>query len=588
MIRYIFTLFLLFSTLFASASAQKIYFPKHKIVFLGKKHFERDRLEKEIGVENNSILLFWKKRNPRFKDKLIPTLKETLKSFYESEGFYEATFDIQVKDETIYVSIDAHRPVRVKSVSLSSDFPVKELILFRKNDIFSANTFVSVKSNIIQALYKAGYCSYDLDTKAYVDLESYSATLKYVLSKKDPCRFGKVTFKGLKTIDEDVVISRVEALEGKRFNSELVNSTSNNLYGLHAFDSVVINVNRKFYNVVPVDISVVEMQKAYQGEVGAGYDTYVGPRVHAKLTKNNFLGNAQRLTLKASWSKLEQLLELSFYKPALINIYGYYLDFGAVVGYSNLEFEGFKEKKAYMGSYLEYKTRRLKIRSGLSVESIGIRALNNFKHGRVAQRAVNEGDFFLFYPYVDYVYDARDSKLNPHFGYYLAGYHEIGLSADVDASIYLKTLLEARLIHSFGETTLSTVGKVGIVDLSSENGLPESKFLFGGGAFSNRAYGYRQMGVILSPKEESIFGASTMANLSFEVNHPLSENIYGAIFNDNTMLNDISYSFKGDVISSVGVGVRYMTPIGPFKLDVGFNVAKWNQYGISFQIGQSF
>jgi translocation and assembly module TamA len=54
------------------------------------------------------------------------------------------------------------------------------------------------------------------------------------------------------------------------------------------------------------------------------------------------------------------------------------------------------------------------------------------------------------------------------------------------------------------------------------------------------------------------------------------------------MLTDDSYDFTGEIITSAGVGVRYMTPVGPFKLDVGMNVQDPSQYGISFQIGQSF
>jgi len=91
-----------------------------------------------------------------------------------------------------------------------------------------------------------------------------------------------------------------------------------------------------------------------------------------------------------------------------------------------------------------------------------------------------------------------------------------------------------------------------------------------------------------SPQKESIYGASTMLNLSLEANYPIWGNIYGALFTDNTMLNEDSYDFSGDVITSAGVGVRYLTPIGPFKVDVGFNVNKPSEYGISFQIGQSF
>ena len=126
------------------------------------------------------------------------------------------------------------------------------------------------------------------------------------------------------------------------------------------------------------------------------------------------------------------------------------------------------------------------------------------------------------------------------------------------------------------------------MDDETGNGLPESKYFFGGGSYSNRAYGYREIGLITSPTEDTIYGASSMANLSLEADYPVWGDLYGAVFNDNTMLTDMAYNFKGEIISSAGVGVRYMTPIGPLKLDVGFNVHDPSIYGISFQIGQSF
>ena len=222
------------------------------------------------------------------------------------------------------------------------------------------------------------------------------------------------------------------------------------------------------------------------------------------------------------------------------------------------------------------------------MEDIIITKLEDIDPNAELSQAVTEGNFPLLYPYVDFIYDARDSKLNPKYGYYLAGYGEFGLSYDEEASVYLKTLFEGRIIHTFSDLTLAAVGKVGIVDVSTQNGLPESKYFFGGGSYSNRAYGFRELGVIISPTEDSIDGASTMANLSLEADYPVWGDVYGALFTDNTMLTDQSYNFKGEIITATGVGVRYMTPIGPFKLDVGFNVNDFSQYGISFQIGQSF
>lgn len=196
-------------------------------------------------------------------------------------------------------------------------------------------------------------------------------------------------------------------------------------------------------------------------------------------------------------------------------------------------------------------------------------------------------DLLLGYPYIDFTYDARDSKLNPKKGFYIRAYSEVGLS-DEDSSIYMKSKIEGRLIYSFGDLTLATVIIAGVVDEESENSLPESKYFYAGGSYSNRAYGFNEMGITVSSKEDTIYGASTWANFTFEADYPLVDKLYGAIFADNTMLNADSYDFNGDVISTIGMGVRYITPIGPFKLDIGMNVNDPSQFGISFQIGQSF
>ncbi|MBT8343567.1 MAG: BamA/TamA family outer membrane protein [Sulfurovum sp.] len=574
--------------MFTFLFAEEVVLPTHEIHFTGQKHFEESDLQDALGVTTPSFFQFWKDDTPLIKDKLLPSLKPSLKSFYDSEGFYDATFSIQETNTTVFVTITENKPVRVRDINISSDYNISSMINMKKGDIFRAETFISIKSKMITQLLKDGYCSYDLDSKAYVDLDLHTVDLRYILHKGGVCTFGKLTTSGLETIDEDVIHSRVKAKEGERYSTDLIQDTSNKLYGLSAFDSVLINVDRKFYNVVPVDIKFTEMEKPYHLEAGAGYDTYVGMRVLGEITKHNFMGNAQSLTFKASWSQREQMVMLSFFKPAFVNIFGYNTDLGGRLGYSNLEFEGFKEEKTFVRAYLEHEEGRMKLRAGVALENIVITALDNLDPGDDLTRAVNEGTFPLLYPYVDFIYDARDSKLNPKYGYYLSAYGEFGLSYDEEASVYLKTLFEGRIIHTFSNLTLAAVGKVGIVDVSTEDGLPESKYFFGGGSYSNRAYGFREIGVITSPTEYTINGASTMANLSLEADYPLWGDIYGAVFTDNTMLTDESYNFKGEIITAVGVGVRYMTPIGPFKLDVGMNVSDPAQYGISFQIGQSF
>lgn len=589
---FLLILILLWSTSLNAAlfgdDEEEVILPTHLFVLNGEEHFEESDMYKAMSVEHKSFYQFWKDDTSTIEDKLLPTLGASLRAFYDSEGFYDAKYTIKETNTTVTVDIKENEPVKVNDINISSDYNISSLVTFEKDEIFRAKKFISIKSKIASELLKDGYCSAEVDTKAYVDLEKHSVDLRYFVNKGGVCTFGNVTITGAKTISDDVIKSRIRAQAGDRFSTESIAETSDALYGLLAFDSVLINTDRKFYNVVPVDITVAEMSKPYHFEVGAGYDTYVGARVHGSVTKHNFLGDAQQLKLQLAWSQLEQLAILSFYRPVLFNIYDYYVGIGARLGYSNLEYDGFQEEKAFFRTYLEYQSKRTKLRLGIALENINITVLDNIKEGKKQQFAVNEGTFALTYPYVDFTYDARDSKLNPKYGYYVHLYSEVGLSNDEESSLYYKTLLEARLIHTFGDLTLAAVGIAGTVDEDTENSLPESKYFFAGGAFSNRAYGFRELGVILSTTEDTINGASTWANLSLEADYPVWGDLYGAVFTDNTMLTADSYDFSGEIITSAGVGVRYMTPIGPFKLDVGMNVQDASQYGISFQIGQSF
>ena len=553
----------------------------------GQKHFTLTELEEVAGGVSQKH--FWQsdEGNYTIDRKLIPSLEMTLKQFYASEGFYTAKVTLQSSSSYLLVKIDEGLPVRVSEIKIESNYPIASLIPFKKGDIFRAKAFIASKNNIITQLINDGYCSYSLDTKAYVDIKKHTVSLVYLLDKGGVCRFGETTIKGLEGIDAEIVRSRVVAKKGERFDPKKLKESYAGIYGLDAFDSVLIHTDRKFYNEVPVDIDVQMLTKPYHYEVGAGYDTFVGARVHGSLTKRNFLGNAQKVHLRASWSQKEQLLSAKLIKPDVFSLWDFPLDLGSSVGYSNLEYTGFQEKKGYLNTYLEHNEGRLKAKLGWAFENIDITLLSNLSENEELEQAVKAGNFVLFYPYLNLVYDKRDDPLNPKYGYYLRAYLEYGLPLTSDASAYLKTLFEGRYIDSFGDLTLAGVAKVGTIEKGIHD-IPESKYFFAGGSYYNRAYGYNKLGVILSPTEDTIHGGSTLLNFSFEADYPIVGELYGALFSDNTMLTESSYDFSGEYVQSVGVGVRYMTPIGPFKLDVGWNIYDRSIYGISFQIGQSF
>lgn len=575
--RYIFLIGIVLST---SCIAEDKIVSKN-VEIIGNSNVSLEDVEDALDVSRGSMFAFWKDKTPKINSRLIKTLPETLKSFYESEGFYDASFLIGENNSSVRILVDEKEPIKLISVSVTSDFDITNFVYNKENSIFKSTEFIQSKKQIIDKLLNDGYCSYDLDAKAYIDLEKHRADLVYDLKKGDICTFGETTIKGAEGIDESVILSRVEALKGQQFNTQRVKDTYQRIEDLEAFDTVLVNADRKIYNVVPIDITLKMVENPYYFSGGIGYDSFAGAKLEAQLVKRNFFGNAQKLTLTGKYSTKDKILNLDFFRPALFYYHGYYLDFGLNTGYSDTEFEGFGEEKEYIKGFALYQFDKLFLKGGIGLENVNIYDLGTIEPG------ITYGTYVLNYPFLQVVYDARDDRLNPKNGYYFSGYMEYGMPYNTDASDYTKFELEARGIYTYKDITFSTVGKVGAIEEISGS-VPESKLFFGGGMFSNRAYGYSELGTITSPTEYLKSGALSMANLSCEVNFPIKEDIYGAVFTDNTMLSKDSYEFSGEIISSAGVGIRYITPVGPLKIDIGSNIRDVSQFSIQFQLGQSF
>jgi len=582
MIRYFIYILLLFSFVYGVDTNTSL------VTFNGDKGFADDKLAQAIDAKTKSFWEFYKDDNITINNDIINSIDESLKIFYNYNGYYSSKFDITKSAKKIDIKIEKNRPVLIRDINISSDFNITEIMIFKVGDKFNSKKFIKIKKQIIDKLLKNGYCSYEVDTKAYVDLEKFSVELVYRIEKKGICKFNDINITGLETMGKRVILSRIRTNKGSIFSSTLVQESSDNLYKLNLFKEIIIDATKKSNNNVIVEINVTENKKNYYGEVGLGYDTYIGKRIHGTLSKNNFLGGGRDINFNFAYSLQEQLIKLSFFQPAFTNIKDNYADLFLNWGYSNLEYNGFREKKTGFNTYLEHENHRLKIRLGLSIEDI---LITNVVPKNSLTQAINSGRFNLLYPYVNIIYDHRDSKINPQFGYYLSYYAEFGGSFQDTPTPFFKMIAEARGIYTLSNLTIATVVRVGAIDEILESGIPESKYFFGGGVNSNRAYKYKSLGVIKSPTQSSIFGASSMLNLSIEANYALDniyENLALAVFTDNSVLNEKSYDFEGDIISSIGLGIRYKLNFGVIKVDFAFNRKDFRQNGFSFGIGQAF
>ncbi|MCH9739267.1 MAG: BamA/TamA family outer membrane protein, partial [Epsilonproteobacteria bacterium] len=533
-------------------------------------------LEELIGVERPSRIAFWKEDSATINELYVPKLIDIFKLYYKKEGFYEANITQHLEDKSIHFVINENRHIKIENISIESDIDISEVITLVKGSRFRATTFGEIKANIKKMLLKEGLCRYELDTKAYIDLEKYSANIEIKLKKGELCHFGKVTVGSDKSsIEDDVVLSRLHFKEGEKFDINKIKESYESLYSLEAFDTLHMVYDTKYYSVIPVDIRFKEIKHTTHSRIGIGYATDLRFQAKYHWEYKNFYGGGRKLLFDILYSDKQKRIENNFFNPALYTLFGYHLDFQNSAGYTEeRNIHDFDEKVAYNKVYLQHREDKWFHSIGLGIENIEIS---------------NDKNFFLIYPFMQVIYDLRDSKVNPKKGIYFSHEMEYGLPYSPDSTTYLKYIEELRLIYTLWDVTLSAVGRIGAIEVYN-NRLPESKKFFAGGAFSNRAYGYERIGITESSTAPSSDGGMSMANLNLEANFPFYNSLHLGVFSDNTMIssNERIWEFADSIIHSAGFGLRYMTPVGPFKLDFGFNLNKYNENAIHFQIGQSF
>jgi len=548
-----------------------------------------------LGVTQASWFQFWKEDKPVIAKKIIPTMADTLRDFLDAKGYYDAKIHVQNGAKEVTVAVDEGKPVIVSDLQIETDFNIPPVAAFKKGTRFEAAKFVKIKQEIKDLLMKAGYCNYQLDTKAYVDLDKRTVTLKYLLRKGALCYFGETRIISKpENISEKVILSRLRYKKGEVFSTEKISHTFSALNSLNAFGSGTVAPREQeeeeeeeeeegkeaARSVVPMEVGLSPKEKLNLFKGGVGYDTALGMRLQLYYERRNFMGEARKFTSTLHYSDTSKYGELTLFSPALIALKGDYFDFYSELGFSHNTYDAYNENKGYWRSKLTYERGKIITSLGLGMENIDIEKT-------AAAPAIIEGNFLLMYPFASFVYDGRDSKLNPKNGYYFSAYTEYGVGYKPAASSYYKFLLEGRLIHTFDKLTLAAVGKVGVLEELS-NTVPASKLFYAGGAYSNRAYGEHDIGYITSPVASSVLGGKTWINFSVEADYPLYGMLSGALFFDSTMLNKDAYDFRGEMINTAGMGLRYMTPVGPLKVDIAANIGDVNQHGISFQIGQSF
>jgi len=529
--------------------------------------------------------------------------------------------------------VDEGEPTMIESVDLYGleNAPVelrqqlRDAVTLKEGDRWDEAFYDRSKASLKQILAEGGYARAQIKGRVRIDRDARTAHVSIQISTGPVCVFGEVRVEESGNLPAETIAAAAAIYEGETYSQQELRDAQRAIYGLGAFSGVTVEpIIPDEGNVIPVEVTVSAARKHRFG-LGGGLTSGIIQRndfsqvsvsrwdIHlvARYENRNFLGGLRRLT-----TKIEPKLifpqefpgpenprpglttEVTLRQPAFIEARtNLRLDFRYDLGLDQRDV--FFRHQIDTGIYLERYFWHQKI-----FVSLGLPAFTWYKvpageiNDRVDRQVVRPElpdlpkSYFLMRLEQTVWLDLRDDPNRPHGGFYVqlnlqeAGYlwgrgsswDYVRVQPDVRVYVPLPRRITIAARFLVGAMFITSVNDPDIDDISEELG-PRTERFYGGGAAGNRGYLANRLG---SGRQGGI--RRWLAQL--ELRFPLTADSGLVLFGDAGDVNRRERLDFRQPQLSVGFGLRYFTPIGAIRVDLGFRVPGLQVVGDGERVGR--
>jgi outer membrane protein insertion porin family len=575
---------------------------------VGNKAFPEDELTGLFDLNDGGWLNWYTKADRYSRSKLNADL-ETLRSFYLNRGYLEfnvvstqVAISPDKQDISITINIDEGQPYTVTAVNLEGEYLGKEedfktLVTIKPGEPYRAEAVATTTRAFVERFGTFGYAFARVDPRTDIDRANARVAITLVSEPRRRVYVRRINVAGNSRTRDEVVRREFRQFESSWYDGNKIRLSRDRVDRLGYFKDVAIDSAEVPGAQDQVDLTVNVTEKPTGNLLlGAGFSSADRLSLTASIKQENVFGSGNYLGLELNTSRSVRTVSLSTVDP-YFTIDGISRAFEVYYRTTKpLNSQGEEYELVTPGASIRFGVPFSEFDTvfvGLGVERTEIRGDVNLPNTYQNYRE-NFGAKSLSVPLtLGWARDARDSAIAPTSGRYLRLNFEWGVAGDTR---YLRANAQAQQYFPLSQRfSLGLNGEFGWGRGLAGRPYPIFKNFYGGGLGTVRAFDQGSLGPV------DVLGGYIGGNRRLNLNGELYVPVPGS-GNDRT-LRLFTYLDAGNVWgeferatfdslrASAGVGLSWISPVGPLKLSWGAPVRK--QPGdriqrLQFQIGTAF
>jgi outer membrane protein insertion porin family/translocation and assembly module TamA len=554
-------------------------------------------------------------------------------AFYHDRGFPDAkvtSFDVKLNDAQdavdITLNIDEGEPTVVERIDFTGFdvVPARHLAGLRSRIPLKVNAPLdralaqATREAALDELRDHGYPFASVRVMERQGGNDRARILTIAATPGTLARYGQIDITGNHGVSDRVIERQLLFRPGQRYSLSEVQESQRRLYDLGTFQfaNIVPEIQEgEQPEVVPIKVTVREA-KPHKVTFGAGYGSEEKVRATVDWKALNWYGGARTLQLQTRYSSISSGVRANFRQPYLFSprydllasgqwwhdsepAYTLNSEGGRVTFERAISRPGSTLRRAGALAYSVTLTEEYEDYS-VSEEALKDPSFRNTLIALGLDPRTGQASGLLSSLAFDLHRSTADNPLNAKQGYMVNAHFEDATSFFGGDFNYFETTGEGRYYHQLGRVAL-IAGRAQIKSIRPEGDIdlnvPFFKRYFLGGADSLRGWGRFEV----SPLEDGLaVGGLSAFITTLELRAPLFGNFSGVAFVDagNVWLDPWAINLN-DLRYDIGPGIRYLTPIGPLRVDVGYQLnpivglvvngqPQTRRFRVHFSIGQAF